>query len=90
MKGWMWGVLSAVVGGVLTVGLLALFGTFQQGQDALTDMHIRSIAKQVVSDELTTDSGDTVGKLVSEMNLTLGKVETEVRMQGEMLKALTD
>ena len=90
MKGWMWGLLGAVAASVITAAIIGLWSSHEEGQEALDREAIRAIAKEVVKEELETDSGQTVGELLVEMNGTLIEVRTEVRLQGEALRALTD
>ena len=90
MKVWMWGVLSAVAASVLTLLITNLVTSHEEGQDAIDRDQIEGICKVVVDKELKTDSGQTVGQMLTEMNGTLIEVKTEVRLQGEALRALTE
>lgn len=90
MKGWMWGIAGTVVGSILVLLITNLMDSHEKGTEALDRELIREIAKNVVKEELETDSGKTVGELLVEMNGTLIEVKTEVRLQGDALRALTE
>jgi len=90
MKGWMWGITGTVAGSVLVLIITNFMTSHEEGTEALDRELITEICQNVVKAELKTDSGQTVGQLLVEMNGTLIEVKTEVRLQGDALRALTE
>ena len=89
-KSWIWGIAAAVAASIVTLLITNWLTTHEEGSEALNREMMRKIALEVVKDELETDNGQTVGELLVEMNGTLIEVKTEVRLQGEALRALTE
>jgi len=71
-------VVSTFVAIVVT-GMVGWFtGVWSQGSEALVRDQIETIAKEVIAEEMVTDSGKTQAQLLVEISESLTRIDTKV------------
>lgn len=88
MKSTLIGIAVAVVTAIVTAIIMSLGSSVSEGQDALSDAHIRQIAAEEVRAAMVTDSGLTQGQLLVQMNATLIEIQTNQANMKEALQTL--
>lgn len=74
---------------VVVTGLVGWFtGVWSQGSDALARDQIETIAREVIADEMKTDSGMSQAEALVMINNTLVRIETTTNLNRDDIKDL--
>lgn len=74
---------------VIVTGMVGWFsGVWSQGSDALARDQIEAIAREVIAEEMQTDSGMTQAEALVQINSALSRIETTTTLNREDIRDL--